>query len=254
MVAAVAALALAACAPSPYLRPGANPNPLPDGFVRLADVAPGIVQEMRYAEAHNFLGRPVTGYGAPDCWLTRPAADALLQAQATVLAQGFSLKVYDCYRPQRAVTNFVTWAQDPADDATRAEFYPRLAKDTLFPLGYIAAKSGHSRGSVVDVTLVPAGEGASPGWKPGDPLLDCAAERRFADTSIDMGTGFDCFDPRAATASAEVSAQAQANRAVLENAMTRAGFVNLPEEWWHYRLANEPFPSTYFDAPIVAVP
>ena len=224
----------------------------PDGFVRLSDVAPGIVQEIRYAGEHNFMGRPVTGYDAPECWLTRQTADALAAVQSTVEAQGFSLKVFDCYRPQRAVSDFVEWAKDPKDDVTRAEFYPRLRKDQLFPLGLIAEQSGHSRGSTVDVTLIPAGAGPSPTWTVGNPIADCAApvSVRFPDTSIDMGTGFDCFDPLAATDSTSITAEQQANRQILVTAMESAGFVNLPEEWWHYTLADEPFPDTYFDAPI----
>lgn len=224
----------------------------PEGFTRLSDVAPDIVQEIRYHGEHNFLGRPVTGYDAPECWLSDEAAQALAAAQADVTARGYSLKVYDCYRPQQAVTDFVEWAGDPDDDLTRAEFYPRLAKDQLFPLGLIAAKSGHSRGSTVDVTLVPVGAKASPPWVVGDPIADCAApaSQRFADTSVDMGTGFDCFDPLAATDSPDITAEQRANRQLLASAMEAAGFVNLPEEWWHYTLANEPFPETYFDAPV----
>jgi D-alanyl-D-alanine dipeptidase len=169
-----------------------------------------------------------------------------------VSAQGYQLKVYDCYRPQRAVDDFVAWAKDPDDDVTRAEFYPRLEKEVLFPQGYILEKSGHTRGSTVDLTLIPQGAGVSPVWELGDPLVDCAApaEKRFADTSIDMGTGFDCFDPLSATASTKTTEQQAANREVLVDAMTDAGFTNLPEEWWHYTLDDEPYPDTYFDTPI----
>lgn len=230
------------------------PSGPPAGFVRLADVAPGIVQEIRYHGEHNFVGRPIEGYDAPECWLTREAAEALARVQERVTAKGYSLKVYDCYRPQRAVSDFVVWAKDPDDTTTQAEFYPRLAKDVLFPQGFIAEKSGHSRGSTVDVTLVPTGTGASPEWRVGDPQVDCAAPvgERFADTTIDMGTGFDCFDPSAATASTAVPAAAQQHRALLLAEMTApgAGFRNLPQEWWHYTLEDEPFPETYFDVSI----
>ena len=245
------ALLLVGCA-SQTPAPQASPTGPPAGFVRLSDVAPDIVQEMRYHGEHNFLGRPVAGYEAPECWLTEPAAQALARVQKKVLDQGYSLKVYDCYRPQRAVDDFVAWAQDPTDDTTRAEFYPRLDKDVLFPQGYIAEKSGHSRGSTADVTLIPIGAGVSPTWTVGDPLVDCAKPRppRFADTSIDMGTGFDCFDPRSATASEKVTEEQQANRDVLYSAMVNEGFTNLPEEWWHYTLDGEPYPDTYYDAPI----
>ena len=149
-VALVAAVvALAACS-----GPNQTEGP-PEGFVRLSDVAPDVLQEIRYYGEHNFLGRPVTGYDAAECWLTEPAAQALAKVQAEVSAQGYTLKAYDCYRPQRAVDDFVAWAQDPDDDTTRAEFYPRLEKDVLFPQGYILEKSGHSRGSTIDLTIVP---------------------------------------------------------------------------------------------------
>lgn len=248
-------LAVAACSPtatSPETNPAASGPPA--GFVRLSDVAPDVVQEMRYTAEHNFVGRPIAGYDAAECWLTEPAAEAVARVQQQVAAKGYQLKVYDCYRPQRAVDDFVVWAKDPDDDVTRAEFYPRLEKDVLFPEGYIAEKSGHTRGSTVDLTLIPQGAGVSPAWQIGDPLVDCTAPvgKRFPDTSIDMGTGFDCFDPLAATASRKVTAQQRANREVLLAAMTAAGFTNLPEEWWHYTLSDEPFPDTYFDVPITA--
>ena len=246
-VAAVSLVALTACGGTSSQMPESK---MPDGFVRLSDVAPDIVQEIRYAGEHNFMGRPVTGYEAPQCLLTREAADALGRAQSAVKSRGYSLKVYDCFRPQRAVTDFVEWAKDPADDVTREEFYPRLDNDQLFPLGLIAEKSGHSRGSTVDVTLVPLGSGASATWQVGDPIADCAAPvgMRFPDTSIDMGTGFDCFDPLAATDNTGITQEQRANRQVLVAVMEAAGFVNLPEEWWHYTLRDEPFPDTYFDA------
>lgn len=247
----ITVLVLAACA-SPTPTPEVSLTGPPSGFVRLSETSPDIVQEIRYHGEHNFLGRPVVGYEAPECWVTQPTAQALARVQKTVLDQGYSLKVYDCYRPQRAVDDFVAWAQDPSDDTTRAEFYPRLEKDVLFPQGYIAEKSGHSRGSTVDVTLIPIGAGVSPTWTVGDPQVDCAEPQppRFPDTSIDMGTGFDCFDPKSATASTKVTREQQANRDLLYTAMTDEGFTNLPEEWWHYTLEDEPFPDTYFDAPI----
>lgn len=224
----------------------------PDDFVRLSEVAPDVLQEMRYNGVHNFVGRPIDGYDAPECWLTLPAAEAVAKAQAEVAAAGYTLKVYDCFRPQRAVDDFVVWAKDPNDDAMRAEFYPRLEKDVLFPEGYIAEKSGHSRGSTVDLTIVPQGAGVSPQWQPGDPLVDCAAPaaERFPDTSVDMGTGFDCFDPKAATEEGDVTEEQRANRRILVDAMTAAGFENLPLEWWHFTLIDEPYPDTFFDFPV----
>ena len=251
-IARVALIVIALCAALAAGGCGNSQSPLPDGFARLRDVDPTILQEMRYTTHHNFVGRPITGYDAADCWLTNRTAQRLKAVQATVSAKGYTLKVYDCYRPQRAVNDFYRWAQDPTDDVTRKEFYPRLAKDKLFPLGYIAKQSGHSRGSTMDLTLVPKGKGVSPTWNIGDPLVDCAApaSKRFPDTSIDMGTGFDCFDPKANTANPAITAAQKKRRAILLDAMTHAGFKNLPEEWWHYTLIGEPFPNTYFDVPI----
>ena len=225
---------------------------VPDSFVRVRDILPSALFEIRYAGEHNFLGRPVTGYAAPECWLTRPAAEALTKVQRQVSRRGYTIKIYDCFRPQRAVDDFVEWSGDPADTTTKAEFYPTLRKTQLFPLGYIAAQSGHSRGSTLDLTLVPKGEGVSPRWTSGDPLVACTAPvgRRFPDTSIDMGTGFDCFNPQANTANPDITAEQRANRRLLLRAMRKAGFTNYPEEWWHYTLKDEPYPETYFDAEI----
>lgn len=225
---------------------------LPPDAVRLRDVAPSVVQEMRYAGPHNFVGRRVTGYEAPECWLTRRAARAVARVQQRVAREGYALKVYDCFRPQRAVDDFVRWAEDPTATQMRREFYPTLVKTVLFPQGYIAARSSHSRGSTVDVTLVPRGEGRSPRWRPGDPLVRCTAprDRRFADTSIDMGTGFDCFDSLAHLANPSITERQKDNRALLLTAMTAEGFNSYAEEWWHYTLDDEPHPQTYYDAPV----
>lgn len=227
---------------------------LPDDFVRLADVDPSIVQEMRYATDHNFIGSPITGYEAPDCWVTWATAAALAQVQEQVRAQGYTVKVYDCYRPQRAVDEFMSWAADPSATQMKAEFYPRVEKSQIIPGGYVATKSGHSRGSTVDVTLVPLPGAPSPTWTPADGLQDCAlpADQRFPDTSIDMGTGFDCFDVASHTANPSLDPQQRANRDLLVGTMAAAGFKNLAEEWWHYTLIDEPYPDTFFDVPITA--
>lgn len=223
---------------------------MPPDFVRVRDLIPGARYEIRYAGEHNFVGRPITGYRAPECWLTRRAARALVPVQRRVRRAGYTLKFYDCFRPQRAVDDFVAWAQRPQDATTKAEFYPDLDKSVLFPEGYIAERSGHSRGSTFDVTLVPRGAGVSPDWKVGDPQVACTAERarRFPDTSIDMGTGFDCFDPLANTDNPDISRRQAVNRALLVRELQRAGFSNYDKEWWHYTLSNEPYPDTYFDA------
>lgn len=206
----------------------AIPDERPPGFVDAAALAPGLVVEMRYAGAHNFVGRPIAGYEAPVCLLTERAAWALAEVQRALAAEGRGLKVYDCYRPARAVADFAAWARDPHDQRTRAEFYPNIDKSRLFELGYIAERSGHSRGSTVDVTLVD----------------------RASSAELDMGTPFDLFDPRSWPSDASVSPQAQANRRALRDAMTAGGFRPLREEWWHFTLEAEPFPETYFDFPV----
>ena len=244
-------VALSLCAPSPPATAD------PGDFVTLADVAPGIQQDIRYATPHNFTGDPVDGYLAPTCILTRPAAEALARAQQDFIERGYTLKVYDCYRPQHAVDDFVRWAEDLGDQRMKAEFYPRVDKSTLFDDGYIAARSGHSRGSTVDLTLValPAGPASSP-YVPGQPLVDCAAPQvlRFPDDSIDMGTGFDCFDTLANTDDPRITGDAAKNRTLLREGLEREGFVNYDKEWWHYTFTPqgvEPYPDTYFDFPIV---
>jgi D-alanyl-D-alanine dipeptidase len=225
---------------------------MPKDFVYLRDVDPSIQQDMRYAGADNFTGRKVPGYDAPECVLVRQAAEALKEVQAGVKAKGLSLKVYDCYRPAQSVAAFVAWAKAPDDPGEKAVHYPALAKSELFPQGYIAAVSSHSRGATLDLTLVPLdGETVQPSTG-GNALGACTAPAamREADTSIDMGTGFDCFDVKANTAVSGLSTEQQQNREMLVDAMARHGFKNLDKEWWHYTLENEPYPETVFDFPI----
>lgn len=255
-----AGLAIVACdrtppASGPTTGPASGPTsgaPLPVGFVVLTDVDPTILADIRYAGAHNFIGRPIAGYQQPLCLLTRQAADALRRVQAAVGAQGKSLKVYDCYRPQQAVADIVRWAENPGDQQMKAEFYPRVAKTDLITDGYIGSPTAHSRGSTVDLTLVDLPARSQPPYVPGDRLASCVAPpaQRFADNSVDMGTGFDCFDPRATTASPEVVGAARDNRQVLTRSMAAGGFVNYLKEWWHYRLEDEPYPETYFNFPV----
>ncbi|MCC3775726.1 M15 family metallopeptidase [Streptomyces sp. UNOB3_S3] len=244
--------ALAALASAPVASAAPSGSKPPPGFVALADVDPTIVQEMRYFTPHNFTGHRVDGYERPRCLLTRPAAEALRRAQRVLLRQGLSLKVYDCFRPQRAVNDFVAWAKDLGDERMKAEFYPRVAKSRLFEDGYIAAKSGHSRGSTMDLTIVRRPAWPTRPYVPGEPLVPCFAPRwqRFPDNSVDMGTGFDCFDTLAHTLDPRIQGRQRANRLLLKSAMEGAGFVNLPEEWWHYTLRGEPYPDTYFDFPV----
>ncbi|ADJ42479.1 D-alanyl-D-alanine dipeptidase [Amycolatopsis mediterranei S699] len=221
-------------------------------FVALSDVAPSILQDIRYDTRHNFVGRRIDGYRQPLCILTRQAAEGLRKAQAELLRQGYTLKVYDCYRPQRAVDHFVRWAKDLADEKMKAEFYPDVAKDRLFADGYIAEKSGHSRGSTMDLTLVRLPPPFQRPYVPGEPLQACFAPRdqRFPDNTVDMGTGYDCFDPLAHTDNPAITGTARQHRDLLRSTMAAAGFRNLPEEWWHFTLNGEPFPDTYFDFPV----
>jgi D-alanyl-D-alanine dipeptidase len=228
----------------------ASEKKAPAEFVALSDVAPTIIQEMRYRGRHNFVGRRIDGYLEPLCVLTRPAAEGLRAAQRQLLRQGYTLKVYDCYRPQRAVDHFVRWAKDLTDEKMKAEFYPNVAKDRLFADGYIAEKSGHSRGSTVDLTIVKLPPRAQRPYRPGEPLVPCFAPDRFPDNTVDMGTGYDCFDTLSHTDDPRITGEARANRQLLKNTLAAAGFRNLAEEWWHYTLNGEPFPNTLFDFPV----
>jgi len=197
-------------------------------FVDAASLAPGLVVDLRYAGADNFVGERIDGYEAPRCLLTEPAAHALAGVQTDLATEGLGLVVFDCYRPQRAVDHFVRWSREPADPAAAARHHPRVPKSELFAAGYIAARSGHSRGSTVDVALVRAGSAAP----------------------LELGTPFDFFDPRSHGDAGDIPAAARANRALLQGAMERRGFRPYPAEWWHFTLANEPYPDSYFDLPV----
>ena len=227
-------------------------NAAAQDFVSIADVDPTIVVELRYATPHNFVGKPIDGYHAEKCMLTREAAAALAQVQSDIKPFGYGLKVYDCYRPQRGVNHFMAWAKDIDDQKMKNEFYPRVDKRESFKLGYIAEKSGHSRGSTIDLTMIPLPAQPTRAYREGERLHDCTlpARKRFPDNSLDMGTGYDCFDPLAATANPAVNAEQRKNRLLLKSAMEKRGFKNYEKEWWHFTLANEPFPQTYFDVEI----
>lgn len=228
------------------------PPTAPPDFVSLTDVDPTILQEIRYFTPHNFTGDPVDGYLAPMCILTRSTAEALRRAQQEFLEQGFTLKVYDCYRPQRAVNDFVAWAKDLADDRMKAEFYPRVDKTQLFADGYIADQSGHTRGSTMDLTVVPLPAQETPPYVPGQPLIDCTAPQplRFPDNTIDMGTGYDCFDTLAHTLDPRIQGDQLKNRLFLKDGLEKQGLVNYENEWWHYTFKPEAYPDTYFDFPV----
>jgi len=222
----------------------------PSQFVALDRVDATIVQDMRYATAYNFVGTRIDGYREPVCILTRPAARALQRAQRRLRRQGYGLKVYDCYRPTRAVAHFDRWARDAGDQKMKREFYPRVDKRRAFVDGYIAHRSGHSRGGTVDITLVKLPARAQPKWD--GVFRSCIARytRRFRDNSIDMGTSYDCMDPRASTFHPAIKGYKRANRLRLKRALDRVGFTYYAKEWWHFTLRNEPFPGTYFNFPV----
>jgi D-alanyl-D-alanine dipeptidase len=206
---------------------GAVARERPAAFVDAAQWVPGLVAEMRYFGSHNFVGRPIDGYERPVCLLSQDAADALAQVARDLATMGLVLKAFDCYRPVRAVAHFARWAQDLSDTGGKAEFYPEVDKRSLFRDGYIAERSGHSRGSTIDLTLA-----------------------RADGRELDMGTPFDLFSPQSWPSDASVSQEARANRDLLATAMTRRGFLPYDKEWWHFTLAREPFPQTYFDFPV----
>jgi D-alanyl-D-alanine dipeptidase len=204
---------------------------LPDGFVQLQEVDPSIVEDIRYAGSDNFTGAPVPGYRGAQCLLARKVAMALAGVQADLRRSGFGLKVFDCYRPSRAVRHFLAWST--ADKTSDPAHHPRVARHRLVAEGYIGRRSGHSSGGSVDLTLVRlSGDGP---------------------TELDMGTIFDFFDPAARTENSRLPRAIKVNRARLLHAMQRHGFINYRREWWHFRYEAEPFPGRVFDFEIPAV-
>ena len=238
MVAAIALPALGACAGLAGTAPGpATPTTSAAGtaaavgLVDIATLVPDIALEIRYAGSDNFTGGPVDGYLAPKCLLLPPAAQALQRVEMSLRERQLRLKLFDCYRPARAVADFVRWAGDLSDQRSKPRYYPNLDKRAL--LGdYIAPVSGHSRGATLDLTLMQCDAGGG----------DCRA--------LDMGTDFDFFDPRAHTDSPAITPEQRANRLRLREAMAAQGFRNYPLEWWHYTLAPEPAPPMLYDVPV----
>jgi len=201
-----------------------EPNKLPKDFVYLKDYIPAIELEMRYYGTDNFVGEKVNGYEKSVCICTKESALALKEVQEELASMNLSLQVFDAYRPQRAVNHFIAWAKDINDTLTKSKYYPHVKKKDLFRLGYIAAKSSHSRGSTFDITILDANK-----------------------QEIDMGTPFDYFGPESWPTSDAVNAEQKANRMLLQKLMLKHGFNLYAEEWWHFTLKNEPFPDTYFD-------
>jgi D-alanyl-D-alanine dipeptidase len=198
---------------------------LPDGFVYITNTVPDVILEIRYYSFYNFIGKRIDGYMSPVAILSKPAADALYKANSNLTKQGYVLKVFDAYRPQRAVDHFVRWAKDESDTLMKQYFYPDIDKSRIIPDGYIAEHSGHTRGSTIDLTIVD----------------------KLTGKEIDMGSPFDFFGEISGHETNLITAEQASNRLILKNAMVSAGFKIYEAEWWHYTLINEPYPDTYFD-------
>jgi len=205
-------------------------------LVHLRAIDASVLQDIRYAGPNNFTGRPVAGYAAPECLLLRDVAKALSRVQDQLRQRKLSLKVYDCYRPRRAVRAFRDWVQDPEADPLLKRFHPNLEKGQLIGLGYIAGVSRHSRGDTVDLTLVALPAKRVPAFKRDAAYGPCIgpANARAPDNSIYMGTSFDCFDPLSHTKAADLMPEQAQWRQVLMDAMAQQGFHNYPKEWWHF--------------------
>ena len=200
----------------------------PSGFVLLADYIPQIVQEIRYYSTFNFIGDRIDGYEEPCAILTREAARALKNVSNEMIVHGYRLKIFDAYRPACAVRQFVRWGIEDQDLRMKPWFYPELDKTSLFAEGYIASRSGHSRGSTVDLTL-----------------LDMKTGKE-----LDMGSPFDLFSEVSHPDYRGISDEQYRNRMLLQRAMVRSGFKPLDCEWWHFTLDREPYPDTYFEFPV----
>ena len=198
------------------------------GFVSVGEVIPDVILEIRYYSSFNFIGGRIDGYEQPVALLTREAAARLKEVSEDLSVRGFRLKIYDAYRPQKAVDHFMRWAADLSDTRMKAYFYPDLEKSVLIPDGYIAEHSSHSRGSTVDLTL-----------------FDMAAHKE-----VNMGSPFDFFGEISHPGSRAVTADQHAGRMLLRDTMLRHGFMPLAEEWWHFTLEDEPYPDTYFTFPV----
>ncbi len=240
---AAAALLVSACCEA------AAAEVLPRGFVRLRERAPEIRQDIRYATPFNFTGAPVPGYGRPECVLTEPAAAALIRVETRLAARGYRLKLFDCYRPARAVRRFLDWGKQPGATETSRVFHPDIPRETLVARGFIGAMSSHSRGSTVDAGLASLHEAPLP-TPATSGRCDGAFSERPVESSLDLGTSFDCFSEKSAIADLRVGRDAAHHRAVLRDAMQAEGFRGYSREWWHFTLAKEPHPRTLFDFPI----
>ena len=194
-------------------------------FVNVKKAIPTVVLDIRYFSEDNFMGTRVDGYKVPLALVTKETGEALIKVQSELSKDGLGLKVFDAYRPQKGVNHFVRWAKVPSDTLTKSKYYPQINKADVFELGYVASISGHSRGSTLDLTLV---------------YLESGKE-------IDMGSGWDFFGEISWHATNNISEQQKENRNILKEVMLKYGFKLYTKEWWHYTLADEPFPKTYFD-------
>ena len=222
----------------------------PSGFVYLRDVEPSIAQDIRYAGSDNFVGRPLPGYDAAECILRQEVAAALKRVQAGLRAGGLSLKVYDCYRPTRAVRAMVQWANDGRGQVSTKRFFPKLPKSSLLS-GYIASRSQHSTGNAIDLTLTKTDAAPAAPFNPAATYGPCAGPvaQRSPDNSVDMGTSFECFDSASHTASSAVTAEQRRWRNMLVEAMRKQGLANYHREWWHFSYARSAGTAAY-DFPI----
>ncbi|MCO7225635.1 M15 family metallopeptidase [Pleionea sp. CnH1-48] len=202
-----------------------NAKELPDGFSDIEAEIPGAMIELRYITNHNFVGNKVDGYLTARGILSSKAVAALKNVQKDLRRFDLGIKVFDAYRPQRAVDHFVRWAKDLSDQKTKSIYYPDVEKSQLFALDYIASRSGHTRGSTLDLTLISLSSG----------------------DELDMGSGFDFFGKESWPEHKELTLQQRANRMLLQTVMVKHGFLPYPKEWWHFTLSNEPYPETYFD-------
>lgn len=198
---------------------------LKEGFVYVKDEIPALQIELRYYSTNNFVGDTINGYKSEKLILSKSAAMALKNVQAELESKGLGLKVYDAFRPQRAVDHFANWALKLNDTLMKQQFYPDVAKENLFDLGYIAYKSGHTRGSTVDLTLINLKSGKE----------------------LDMGSPWDFFGKESWVVNEQLTKRQTKNRRRLQEVMLKHGFKNYANEWWHFTLKDEPFPDTYFD-------
>jgi zinc D-Ala-D-Ala dipeptidase len=221
----------------------------PGGFVRLREIDPTIRQDIRYAGVNNFIGRPLAGYTGAECIVKRDVGLALKRVQEELGRQHLSLKMLDCYRPVRAVNDMAAWSQNGHETAAERRYNPAFPKKDLFRLGYIAHRSGHSTGSAVDLTLVDLNADNSATFDPNKTYADCTAPEaaRAPEGSVDMGTGYDCCDPKAHTAARSITETQRRWRIMLVNAMAKQGFVNYAKEWWHFSLPGAGGPAYDFD-------